>query len=126
MYKQIFNLSLQFEKLAQQMQTSSQESGAYEDVLEKANIWFDDNSIYNLLDKYDINLINLSVTILPNLNVKINVTGKHPKLSLFSQDIQQAIGVKMINALKSALLNKKITQPEKPITLMWKTNFGYK
>src|SRR5260221_411140 len=83
MIKNILKLSLQFEKLAQQPQTSSSEAGIYEEILEKANIWFDDNSIYNLLDKYNINMVNLSVTILPNLNVKINVTGKHPKLELY-------------------------------------------
>src|SRR5260221_3435038 len=118
MIKNILKLSLQFEKLAQQPQTSSSEAGIYEEILEKANIWFDDNSIYNLLDKYNINMVNLSVTILPNLNVKINVTGKHPKLQLFIQNIQNVIGSKMTNALKSAQLNKKIMPPNQPLTLI--------
>lgn len=120
----ILKLAEQFEKLAQQ--TISSEIGAYEEVLEKANLWFDDNSIYNILDKYEINNVNLSITIYPNLNVIINVKGNSSKLSLFSKDIQQNIGTKMTGALKTAVLTKKISAPLKPIILQWKQNFGYK
>ncbi len=119
----ILKLSEYFYKLSQQF--LSQEKGVYGDILEKSNIWFDDSPIYTLLDKYDINKVSLSVIIYPNLNVKINVIGKHPKLQLFTNDINKTIGSKMSSALKTAASNKKIIPPESNITLEWKTNFGY-